>query len=272
MSGGATLDARWRLAAALAAALAIGALYLLPRLTPHSPLKLYCLLAGHDWAYYASDDWAWYYDAAGRDYDHPELDGYKYRYIPDRMLCRRCRTYLFDHTIVEDRVYALEAHERRIVNPPPPESMGRRQWPTRRGKLEGIGRNYYAAGALRNEWSARSDELHGPAKGYFPDGKVHWETTYVHGDPDGVAREYHDDGSIKSEFPYRNGRLDGESRQYRPGGRLWRVRHYEAGEVEGEGYDLHEDGSLKREDRFERGRLVDRRTYEPGAKTVRKAA
>jgi len=71
--------------------------------------KIYCMIYGHSWERCLSDDWVWAYSYGRISEDLPL--GYKYRYKPNYVICRRSGTYLFNIPVVETEVHNITDEE-----------------------------------------------------------------------------------------------------------------------------------------------------------------
>jgi hypothetical protein len=70
---------------------------------------------------------------------------------------------------------------------------------------QGVVREYYHSGKLRNETPYTDGHIDGVVKSYFENGTLSLMTPYVYGKKEGIERIYYESGKIQSETKYDSG-------------------------------------------------------------------
>jgi len=127
---------------------------------------------------------------------------------------------------------------------------------------DGVVRQYYGNGTVREETEFRDGRAHGRSTRYYPEGETLEESTYKRGMRHGPAKTYLREGLLWLEAHYKNGKLHGNFTSYHDNGNVESELHYRNGEPYGfhATYDRH--GNLVEEGRFDQGKAPTRRMRE----------
>jgi len=93
--------------------------------------------------------------------------------------------------------------------------------PYKDGKVEGIRREYYESGKLKDETPYLNGKLEGIEKRYYQNGKLLFEIPYKDDKQEGIEKRYYESGKLRSETPYKNDKREGYHQQYTEKGQLW---------------------------------------------------
>jgi len=85
---------------------------------------------------------------------------------------------------------------------------------------DGLVKEYYKSGNLKNESTYNNDILEGVAKGYYETGELEWEQSYLNNKLHGTAKSYYKNGQLEVIMNYHNDKQDGEALEYDKDGLL----------------------------------------------------
>jgi antitoxin component YwqK of YwqJK toxin-antitoxin module len=146
------------------------------------------------------------------------------------------------------------------------------------GVPDGIIKEYYDNGQLRQEIPYGGGKVNGVIKGYYEDGKLNFEQSTKDGKADGFSKEYRKDGTLvleeyrKNNIPYgvrkvyyRDGKLKAEENNVN-GIRQWGKEYDENGQLimeqifEDGKYVLryYKNGNIQKEDTYDRPPMITR--------------
>ncbi|MCB0428743.1 MAG: toxin-antitoxin system YwqK family antitoxin [Flavobacteriales bacterium] len=110
---------------------------------------------------------------------------------------------------------------------------------------EGIWKQYYCEGNLKNEITYVDDKPLGYAKFYYKTGKISEEGFWKNQKWDGAYKYYHENGNLAYEWNYENGRRQGKQVYYHPNGKVMIEGNWNGGKEDGEQREYYADGTLK---------------------------
>jgi len=93
--------------------------------------------------------------------------------------------------------------------------------PLKNGKWEGIVRNYYESGKIKQETPLKNDKMEGIVRRYYESGELESEIPYKNDKVEGIGRTYYKSGKLREETPFKNGKTEGIAKTYKENGRLW---------------------------------------------------
>ena len=76
--------------------------------------------------------------------------------------------------------------------------------PYKDGKVEGIAKDYYVSGKLKNETPYKDSKVEGIKKSYYESGKVEREATYKDDKKEGYEQIYTESGRLLMQILYNN--------------------------------------------------------------------
>lgn len=82
------------------------------------------------------------------------------------------------------------------------------------GKAEGLQKNYYDDGTLKNEVTYVAGKRNGPARQFYKNGKPESEINYKDNKKDGASKWYYEDGLLYQEISYSEGQKHGKEIKY----------------------------------------------------------
>lgn len=82
------------------------------------------------------------------------------------------------------------------------------------GKAEGLQKNYYDDGTLKNEVTYVAGKRNGPARQFYKNGKPESEINYKDNKKDGPSKWYYEDGLLYQEISYLDGQKHGKEIKY----------------------------------------------------------
>jgi len=113
------------------------------------------------------------------------------------------------------------------------------------GPLNGVVREFYPNGNIKEEAVYKNGVLNGYLKKYSESGTLLSKAEYQDGDLNGVYKEFYVTGKIKTEIEYVNNKKDGAQKEYDPEGTLLSEFNYTLGKLEGFSKTYYEDGALR---------------------------
>ncbi|ELR71011.1 24-amino acid repeat protein [Fulvivirga imtechensis AK7] len=88
------------------------------------------------------------------------------------------------------------------------------------GKKEGVVKQYYPDGSLKNEITFADGKKNGVAKNYYKNGRLRQQVSYLNNVKHGDVITYYESGSKYQVTPYVNGEIHGLRKKFRVDGRL----------------------------------------------------
>ncbi len=99
------------------------------------------------------------------------------------------------------------------------------------GRAEGVQKNYYEGGKIKNEVTYVDGRRDGPAKQYYTNGQAESEITYKNNVKDGPSKWYYEDGILYQEVTFRAGKKHGVEKKYHNTGKIMAELFWADGEV-----------------------------------------
>lgn len=99
------------------------------------------------------------------------------------------------------------------------------------GRAEGVQKNYYENGKIKNEVSYVDGRRDGPARQYYTNGQAESEITYKNNVKDGPSKWYYEDGILYQEVTFRAGKKHGIEKKYHNTGKIMAELYWADGEV-----------------------------------------
>lgn len=157
------------------------------------------------------------------------------------------------------------------------------------GLKQGLWKEFYPSGVLKNEITYLNDKMSGYLKEYSPKGSLINTTKYIDGvlqkDAPELAKldvktAYYEDGSVKYTATYKDGVAEGIQREFSQEGKVVNAKVFVGGVLTGEGIldtaglkqgfwkEYHPNGELKSQGTYMNGKRVDEWTFFHPNKTV----
>jgi antitoxin component YwqK of YwqJK toxin-antitoxin module len=95
--------------------------------------------------------------------------------------------------------------------------------------LEGVSKNFYDNGKLRNEVPVKEGKRHGVAREYYENGQLAAEITYKEDVKNGWSKWYYQDGILYQEAQFVGNQKEGIEKKYYNTGELMAVLNWKAG-------------------------------------------
>lgn len=99
------------------------------------------------------------------------------------------------------------------------------------GRAEGLQKNYYEDGKIKNEVTYVDGKRTGPARQFYTTGKLESEITYKDNQKDGPSKWYYEDGILYQEVTFVQGKKHGEEKKYHNTGKLMARLYWDNGRV-----------------------------------------
>ena len=81
-----------------------------------------------------------------------------------------------------------------------------------KGRLDGLQKDWFYDGSIKNEFNYSEGVLHGTQLSYFKKDQIHFELYYANGKPNGLQKEWTQERTKKYELDFIEGKLDGFQR------------------------------------------------------------
>lgn len=99
------------------------------------------------------------------------------------------------------------------------------------GRAEGVQKNYYEDGKIKNEVTYVDGRREGPARQYYTNGQAESEITYKNNVKDGPSKWYYEDGILYQEVTFRNGKKQSVEKKYHNTGKIMAELYWADGEA-----------------------------------------
>jgi len=99
------------------------------------------------------------------------------------------------------------------------------------GRAEGVQKNFYEDGRLKNEVTYVDGRRDGPARQYYAHGQAESEITYKNNVKDGPSKWYYEDGILYQEVTFKAGKKHGLEKKYHNTGKIMAELYWAEGEV-----------------------------------------
>ena len=137
------------------------------------------------------------------------------------------------------------------------------------GYINGMAKEYYESGVLKEEAPYIDDIKTGMEKEYYPSGKLKRETPYdTSGIVNGIERIYYENGVIQGEAPIKDDKENGIEKEYYESGELQYETPYLNDSVNGVVKEYYETGKLKSETIYKNGMEGQSHYYDENGKEV----
>jgi len=115
------------------------------------------------------------------------------------------------------------------------------------GVLNGLYRNYFENGRIKEKARVIDNELDGEYLEYYDltNEPVKSKGHFSKGTSDGEFIEYYETGILKEKKAYKKGELNGRKRTYHPNGKLEESKSYVDGALSGEFYEYFSNGNYR---------------------------
>lgn len=110
---------------------------------------------------------------------------------------------------------------------------------------DGIVKEYYMNGRVRNEWVYKNNKRNGVDKFYDYDGKLLEERTFKDDKQDGICRTFYETGQLQKEQYKKDYKQEGFCRTFYESGKLMGELTYRNGVAEGIEKEYYENGRLE---------------------------
>ena len=135
--------------------------------------------------------------------------------------------------------------------------------------LNGVAKEYYENGHLKEETPYINDKRNGVEKEYYESGILKRETPYNNGKTNGIEKIYYESGKLKGEAPFKNDKESGVEKQYYENGTIWYETYYIGDNRNGVEKEYYESGKLKTETYYSKGKAGIIKNYDENAKEIK---
>jgi len=131
------------------------------------------------------------------------------------------------------------------------------------GKIpDGIVKEYYKSGKLKEESNYKNGKLDCISKWYYENRLLKGERNYKQGKLDGVTKWYYESGALGAEFNYKNGKLEGTAKLYWENGNIKAIHIYKNSKREGINKRYYNSGELLFIETYKNGKMINRKKYD----------
>ncbi len=134
------------------------------------------------------------------------------------------------------------------------------------GKIpDGLVKEFYWVGAIREEVYYKDGKKEGVAKFYNKKGALLGEFNFKNGKQDGLNRTFYPEGELRKEITFKDGRMEGINREYARDGALLFEANFKDDKQDGTTTAYHPDGG-KTVSVYKKGELVSEKDYDANGK------